>query len=166
MTAAKTRQRMAVTTLVAQLALMAGIATAQPAATLAGRWDAVVIVNGVEVPFPFEIVGEGAALKGSFFNGERRITSTSVATEDGRISFRFEQYASTLRTTVDQGSLTGEYRRARGEPLPFRAVRASASAAPRSGDAPSIDGTWVVQAKSNKGEVAWRFIAVQKGSSG
>ncbi len=60
------------------------MATAQPAATLAGRWDAIVIVNGVEVPFPFEIVGEGAALKGSFFNGDRRITSTSVATEDGR----------------------------------------------------------------------------------
>ena len=52
MTAAKTRQRMAVTTLVAQLALMAGTAMAQPATTLAGRWDAIVVVNGVEVPFP------------------------------------------------------------------------------------------------------------------
>ena len=52
MTAAKTRQRMAVTTLVAHLALIAGMATAQPAATLAGRWDAIVMVNGVEVPFP------------------------------------------------------------------------------------------------------------------
>ena len=162
MTTAKTRLRMAVTALVALLTLGGGITSAQPA-ELAGRWDAVVTVNGVEVPFPFEIAGEGAALKGSFFNGERRITSTSVATEDGRLSFQFEQYASTLRTAIDQGILTGEYRRARGEPLPFRAVRASAVEAPRTGNAPSIDGTWVVQAKSNKGEAAWRFIAVQKG---
>jgi peroxiredoxin len=145
------------------LTLIAGTAAAQPAPSAEGRWDAIVAVNGVEVPFPFEIAGEGAALTASFFNGERRITSTSAASEGGRLSFRFEQYASTLQATIDQGGLTGEYRRARGEPLPFRAVRASAATAARSGKAPSIDGTWLVQAKSNKGEVAWRFIAVQTG---
>ena len=164
MTAAGDRQWMAVTAaLVLQMALAAGPLAAQPAATPAGRWDATVIVNGVEVPFPFEIVGEGATLSGSFFNGERRITSTSAGWEGGYLSFRFDQYAATLRATIDQGGLAGEYRRARGEPLPFRAVRATTTTARRTGDAPAIDGTWVVQARSNKGEVAWRFIAVQKG---
>ena len=60
------------------------------------------------------------------------------------------------------GSLTGAYHRARGGPLPVRASRAAA-VTPASG-APSIAGTWIVQAKSNKGETAWRFIAKQDGS--
>ena len=35
---------------------------AEPAADrLNGRWDAIVTVNGVEVPFPFEIEVDGAA---------------------------------------------------------------------------------------------------------
>jgi peroxiredoxin len=32
-------------------------------------------------------------------------------------------------------------------------------------NAPSIAGTWIVEARSNKGEAAWRFIATQRGPS-
>ena len=42
-----------------------------------------------------------------------------------------------------------------------RATKAAARQA--SANPPSIDGTWIVSAKSNKGETAWRFIAKQKG---
>jgi thiol-disulfide isomerase/thioredoxin len=59
--------------------------------------------------------------------------------------------------------LTGQYRRARGEPLPFRAAK-TVSAPATTADAPAIGGTWIVSAKSNKGEVAWRFIVAQRGS--
>ncbi len=144
------------------LALTPGLARARQS-SLVGRWDAVVVVNGQEVPFPFEVAAAGAGLQGSFFNGERRITSTAVTLDGGRASFRFEQYAATLHTIDEQGRLSGEYRRARGEPLPFRAVRATSTPAAVATTAPSIAGTWVVQAKSNKGEVAWRFIATQTG---
>ena len=51
MTIAKTKHLIGVTSLVLQATLFAGLATAQPPVTLAGRWDATVIVNGVEVPF-------------------------------------------------------------------------------------------------------------------
>src|SRR5262245_49222689 len=51
-------------------------ASASDVATYGGRWDAVVVANGVDVPFVLEIVAEGSVLKGSFFNGERRITSS------------------------------------------------------------------------------------------
>jgi thiol-disulfide isomerase/thioredoxin len=131
--------------------------------SLAGRWDATVTANGVEVPFPFEIVAEGDALKGSFFNGDRRVTSTAGRLEDGVVTLSFDQYGSKLRATATDGRLSGEYQRARGAPFPFRAVRASASR-PASANAPSIDGTWIVTAKSNKGEAAWRFIARQRGA--
>jgi thiol-disulfide isomerase/thioredoxin len=67
--------------------------------------------------------------------------------------------------TVGDGALSGRYRRARGEPLPVRAVRAGTAPLEASGPAPEIDGTWIVQAKSNKGETAWRFIARQQGDS-
>ena len=150
-------------------AVAAAVAVAMPAGlpaqsgSVAGRWDAVVVTGGVEVPFPFEITGDGAGLQGSFFNGERRITSTEAKLDGGALTFRFAQYASSLELAIKEGQLAGVYRRARGEPLPVRAVRAG-TAATTAGPGPAIDGTWVVQAKSNKGETAWRFIARQQGA--
>jgi len=131
--------------------------------SLAGRWDAVVVANGVDVPFPFEIVTDASGVKGSFFNGERRITSTAGRLDNDVLELTFGQYAATLRAEVKDGALTGEYRRARGGPLPFRAVRAPATR-PAAAKAPSIDGTWIVTAQSKKGEKAWRFIAKQNGA--
>lgn len=131
------------------------------AASLAGRWDAVVSVNDVQVPFPFEITVEGAAIKGSFFNGERRITSTAGRFEGGVLTLNFDQYATKLQASIKDGQLSGEYQRTRG-PYPFSATKAVTRVA--SANAPSIDGTWIVSAKSNKGETAWRFIAKQSGA--
>ncbi|MEZ5289455.1 MAG: TlpA disulfide reductase family protein [Vicinamibacterales bacterium] len=147
--------------LVGALVLGHGRADAQEAGA-AGRWDATVVVNGLDVPFPFEVAAGGAGLQASFFNGERRITSTSASADGSRLTFRFDQYATTLRATLEEGRLIGEYVRARGGPLPFSAVRASAAPS-ATATAPSIAGTWIVQAKSNKGETAWRFLATQSG---
>ena len=132
--------------------------------TVAGRWDAVVVASGVDVPFPFEISATRGTLEGSFFNGDRRITSTEARLEGSSLTLRFAQYASSLELTVKDGALSGVYRRARGEPLPVRAVRAGTGPATAPGTPPGIEGTWVVQAKSNKGEIAWRFIARQQGA--
>jgi thiol-disulfide isomerase/thioredoxin len=154
---------------VAALVLLAGTAGAGAAGSgqappgLAGRWDATVVVNNVEVPFTFEVAGEGKSLSGSFFNGDRRITSTSSEVADGAVTFGFGQFGSTLRARLADGRLTGEYQRARGTPYPFQAGRAAAPAT-AAGDVPSIGGTWLVGAKSRKGETAWRFIAQQNGA--
>ena len=69
--------------LVGAVLLAAGVAAcgvaANDPAELAGDWDAVVVVgDGVEVPFRFEVADQGGQLTGSFFNGERRISSTSA----------------------------------------------------------------------------------------
>jgi hypothetical protein len=104
-----------------------------------GRWDATVVVNGVEVPFAFEIVAEGTALKGSFFNGERRITSTSSRVENGLLVLSFDQYASRLQVSSEEGRLVGEYQRGSRGAYPFTATRAPA-VRPVAGDAPSIGG--------------------------
>lgn len=162
---------MTVTTVtrVAAAALLAALAHApaahagSAAAPLAGRWDAVVVASGVDVPFPFEIAGQGPTLTGSFFNGDRRITSTSASVDGERVVFTFAQYASTLEAAIEDGRLSGLYRRARGEPFVFRAARA-AETTTASTTAPAIGGTWIVKARSNKGEAAWRFIVTQSGS--
>ena len=132
------------------------------ASALAGRWDAIVHANDVDAPFPFELTVDGSSIKGTFFNGERRFTSAPARLEGDSLSLKFEQYAAVLKLTVKDGALTGEYVRPRGAPYPFRATKAVPRAA--SANPPSIEGTWIISAKSNKGEIAWRFIAKQKGA--
>ena len=139
------------------------IAAAPDAPPLAGRWDATVVANGVEVPFQFDIVGDGATLKGSFFNGDLRISSTASRFENGVLVLNFDQYGSKLQASYQDGRLTGEYQRASRAPLPFRATRAVTDTSPGV-EAPPIAGTWIVQAKSNKGESAWRFVVQQAGA--
>lgn len=145
---------------------------AQDTRSLAGKWDGTVTVSTnisgvttpIDVPFPFEITNAGGKTRASFLNGDLRITSTASAIEGDRVEFTFGQYGSTLRATFTNGVLTGQYERpkGRGNPLPFTAAQATA-VAPHV-KAPSIDGVWIVQAKSRRAESAWRFIAEQKGS--
>jgi peroxiredoxin len=148
----------------AAMVLVAATLHAAPrdAKSLEGLWDATVIVKGVEVPFPFEIVADGSSVKGSFFNGERRITSTEGTLSGDVLKLRFGQYGTTLEATLKDGTLSGEYVRTR-DSYPFHAARAPRDPPAATGDAPSIAGTWIVSAKSNKGESAWRFIVRQKG---
>jgi len=145
--------------LVALLFSAGRIAAAQDTSPpLPGRWQASVTVNGVEIPFDFEIVNTSGALTGSFFNGERRITSTASRVEGNHIAFTFAQYAAALEATVQADGLSGEYRRGARVKYPFRAVPAATKDI-RDEGGPPIAGTWIVQAKSSKGETAWRFIA-------
>jgi peroxiredoxin len=128
-----------------------------------GRWDATVVVNGVEIPFAFEIAANGAPLQGSFFNGDRRITSTAGRFENGGLTLDFDQYAAKLHASFEDGQLVGEYQRGTRGAYPFRAARATARARPDV-HAPPIGGRWIVTARSTKGESAWRFIVQQNGA--
>ena len=44
--------------------------------SISGLWDAVIVANGAEVPFRFEIVSTGPDAQGFFFEGDRKIGST------------------------------------------------------------------------------------------
>ena len=134
--------------------------------SLAGRWDAQVVVNELEIPFPFEIVETDSTLEASFFNGDLEITSTGSSVEDGTLTFRFDQYGAQLAAAYQDGVLEGEYVRGSRAPYPFRATRAAATPAPApAGDAPSIAGVWRIPTVSRKGEKAWRFIVRQDGAN-
>jgi thiol-disulfide isomerase/thioredoxin len=135
------------------------------AQSLTGLWDATVIVNpGVEIPFRFELAGSGAAVKGSFFNGDEKVTSTTGRLENGALVLSFDEYGTRLEATVKDGRLEGQYTRGtRGAPYPFQAKRFVPAP---SGDQkiPAIAGLWNVQVKSSKGEDAWQLIVRQAGA--
>src|SRR5260221_7156747 len=103
-------------------------AAAQP---LSGLWDATVVVNGgVEIPFRFEIAGSGAAIKGSFFNGDEKVTSTTGQFENGALVLSFDEYGTKVEATLKDGRLEGQYsRRTRGAPYPLQAKRLAPDAA-------------------------------------
>jgi thiol-disulfide isomerase/thioredoxin len=139
-------------------------AAADKAPSPAGRWDAtVVLASGAEIPFRFEIAGEGAAAKASFFDGDKKVTSSSARSADGVFSFTFDQYAATLDVTLKDDQLDGKYNRGSRPAYAFHAKRYTPSAK-AAGDVPSIDGLWKVATQSDKGEGAWRLIVKQSGA--
>ena len=149
----------------AALALAALPARAE-AQSISGLWDASVVVNGgIEIPFRFEIAGSGKAIKGSFFNGDEKVTSTTGSFENGALTLSFDEYGTKVEATLKDGRLEGQYSRGtRGAPYPFQAKRFAPAPV---GDAPipSIAGLWNIQVgKSSKGEAAWQLIVRQSGA--
>jgi thiol-disulfide isomerase/thioredoxin len=145
---------------------LAALPSRASAQSLNGLWDASVVVNdGVEIPFRFEIAGSGPAIKGSFFNGDEKVTSTTGRFENGALVLSFDEYGTTLEATLKDGRLEGQYSRGtRGAPYPFQAKRFAPVPA---GDTaiPSIAGLWNIQVgKSSKGEAAWQLIVRQAGA--
>lgn len=134
-----------------------------PSASLAGLWDAAVVVNGLEIPFRFEIAGTGAAINGSFFNGDEKVTSTGGKYENGSLTLNFDHYATAVEAALVNGRLTGIYNRGASY-YPFYAKPFTPPAA-FPNEVPAIDGLWTIgSVNSNKGESAWRFIVRQSGA--
>ena len=128
-----------------------------------GLWDAAVIVNGLEIPFRFEITGNGSQVSGWFFNGDEKVLSTGGTFENGSLILKFDHYATSVEATLVNGRLAGTYNRATGF-YPFYAKRFAPPAA-FPNEVPAIDGLWQIGGvKSNKGEAAWRFIVRQAGA--
>jgi thiol-disulfide isomerase/thioredoxin len=147
--------------------LLAALAAFAPAAfseSLAGLWNATVNVNGTEIPFKIGFSGEGANVKGWFFNGDEHENSSSGEFQNGSLTLRFDSYAAVLKATVKDGALEGEYA-SRGKPLAIHAVRATAEATAKV-QAPDISGIWYLEDvhSSKKGEKAWQFFVRQKGA--
>ena len=99
--------------------------SAAPARVPIGLWDATVVVNGLEIPFQFEISGSPSALQGAFLAGELRVPSTAGSYENGVLVLRFDQYGARVDVAVTSDRLEGKYDRGtRGPAYPFKAIRA------------------------------------------
>jgi len=146
------------------LTALLAIAPAAMASSLAGMWDATVIVNGLEIPFKIELQGDETNVKGTLFNGDVKFVSTSGRFENGSLILNWDYYASKLEATLKDGVLEGKYVRiGKDGYYPFHAKRLVPT--PASGaNVPSIAGLWEVGVNSPKGESAWRFIVRQSGT--
>src|SRR5579863_394442 len=144
-----------------RLLLLLLLATTGAAQSLSGLWSASVTANGLDIPFRFEMSGDGQSVKGSFFNGDDKVTSNGGSFEAGKLVLSFDFYASKLQAEWKDGTLEGNYSRA-GRDYPFRAKRFTPPSLEES-KAPDIAGLWDVGVRSPKGESAWRFIVRQSG---
>jgi thiol-disulfide isomerase/thioredoxin len=149
---------------IATLVLLGSLLALSPA----GRWDAVVVIaDGTEIPFRFDIEGNGNAVKASFFDGDKKITSKPGTFKDGVLTLSFDQYATRLEATLkEDGQLEGTYLRGSRVPYKFRATRHAPTPAAVA-DIPKIAGVWKVSGfdtTKNKGEQAWRLIIKQSGA--
>src|SRR5262249_50677796 len=138
------------------LAVLVLAATALVAQPLKGLWEATVNVSGQEIPFRIELTGNEPAIQGWFFNGDEKVVSTSGKFENNTLVLLFDYYAGKLEADYKDGELTGSYSRPSGT-YPFHAVRFR-PAHTGGKDLPQIAGIWEMQAKSTKGESAWRLI--------
>jgi thiol-disulfide isomerase/thioredoxin len=154
--------------LAASLLLFVPLAFAQVAfaQNVAGMWDATINFNGAEIPFKMELSGNGAAVKGWFFNGEDREISNSGNLTNGSLTLSFDSYLAKLTATVKDGVIDGEYGPILKKNYPIHAVRASVKKPQAEANAPSIGGQWdLLNVASSKGEKAWRLILRQSGSN-
>jgi thiol-disulfide isomerase/thioredoxin len=145
------------------VALLVALPAAAQTQSPAGLWDAAVVVNGLEIPFRFEISNTGSNVSGWFFNGDEKVLSTGGTFENGSLVLNFDHYATSLEASLVNGRLAGTYNRAAGY-YPFYAKRFAPPAA-FPNEVPAIDGLWTIgSVNSNKGESAWRFIVRQSGA--
>jgi len=148
---------------------------ARGAASLAqgidGRWDAAVLANGVAVPFRFEIVTTGSNATGFFFDGTRRIGSTSGQFNRGRLTVEYDFLNTVLDAAYDGRELRGTYRNRRPTAVPMQFVASRyappPATAPATRGVPQVGGEWVMYRTAPDNyqlDVSWRLHLTQSGS--
>jgi len=141
--------------------------TSGRAQSVDGLWDATVTVHNVPIPFHIELSSNGTEVGSYFFDGDDRVNpSTQGSFRNGFLDLKFASYATELKATFQDGTLTGSYEGGPGSSYPFQAKRHTLSlSAAADSAAPPIDGRWEIQVKSPKAESAWHFIVKQSGPS-
>src|ERR1700761_4399004 len=163
----KTLIKIAVLTSALMSSAAAIAADTSDAASLNGRWDAVLTRNGTEIPFRLDIKGSGADLQGVFYDGFKPYDGTTSASfKDGKLVLNVEHYLTTINATLKDGQLDGSVvaqNRESSAQYGFHAVRHVETAAANV-SAPSIAGTWIIplDAPSSKGEKAFRLVVQQQ----
>lgn len=140
------------------------------ASTIDGLWDAVIVANGTEVPFRFEIATKGSDAQGFFFEGDQKVGSTSGSFVDGVLTLDYDFLNTTLDLRLDGEHLIGAYRNKRANARPqdvrmqrFVPVTAAAE------DAPSLAGTWEMRRRAEEATASrdtrtWHVFLRQSGA--
>jgi thiol-disulfide isomerase/thioredoxin len=161
------------TTLFSALMFLALAHPARAQKNLDGLWEATIAVGQADVPFRFEIAETNGQPQGFFFEGEKKIGSTSGQFENGELRLQYEFLYTTLSAKVDGDQLQGTYKQNRknGKEYAFRAKRFQP--APFSSEAPPpIAGNWEMKlvgedrsaTKDSRAALSWKLYLRQSGS--
>jgi thiol-disulfide isomerase/thioredoxin len=113
------------------------------ASSIDGLWDAIVVANGTEIPFRFEIETKGGEIQGFFFEGDRKVGSTSGSFADGTLKLEYDFLNTTLEARLNGDELIGAYRnnRAGARPQDIRMRRFTPTAIAED-NTPALGGSW------------------------
>jgi peroxiredoxin len=110
-----------------------------------GLWEATVVNGKAEIPFRFEIDRtDDDRVQGFFFEGDRKVGSTSGSFENDTLTLSYDFLNTTLQATFDGTTLHGTYKNNRpsAKPMEFRAVKFVAPPAGDATAAPKVAGNW------------------------
>ena len=140
------------------------------ASNIAGLWDAKIVANQLEIPFRFEIAQNGSQVQGFFFEGDRKIASSSGSFSGGHLILEYDILETTLEVTFLDDQFAGTYRfkRSNGQPLLIRARRFVPAPADAS-SAPAISGSWEMrrvpqEVKTASDNQTWNLFLRQSGA--
>jgi thiol-disulfide isomerase/thioredoxin len=113
------------------------------ASAVDGLWDAIVVAGATEVPFRFEIVTTGSDAQGFFFEGDRKVGSTTGTFADGVLKLDYDHLNTTLELTLKDNQLTGTYvnKRPNSRPQDVRMRRFTPVVLGQE-DPPQLAGSW------------------------
>jgi thiol-disulfide isomerase/thioredoxin len=140
------------------------------AAPVDGLWNATIMAAGVEIPFRFEITTTGATAQGFFFEGDRKVGSTSGTFADGVLKLDYDFLNTALELTLTGDSLAGTYKNKRPNARPQAVKMTRFSPIPAdSENVPQLAGTW--EMRRNADEVTaprdtrtWQVFLRQSGA--
>ncbi len=139
------------------------------ASTIAGLWDAKIVANQLEIPFRFEIAQNGNQVQGFFFEGDRKIGSSSGSFSGGHLILEYDILETTLEVTFLDDQFAGTYRFNRsGNALLIRAHRFAPASADTAA-APQISGSWDMrrvpqEVKTASDNQTWNLFLRQSGA--
>jgi hypothetical protein len=133
-----------------------------------------VNVPAADVPFRFEIAHDGDKWTGYFFEGDKRIPSTTGTFNAGTLTLTYENLNTTLTANFDGSSLTGSYRsnRKNGREYPFHATRRTDPPAGPA-DPSAVAGDWEMKlvgedhspTKDSRAVLSWNLYLRQAGAN-
>jgi len=140
------------------------------ATNIAGLWDAEIVADQLQIPFRFEIDQNGNQVQGFFFEGDRKIGSSSGSFGGDHLRLEYDYLDTTLEIIFEGDQFLGSYRlnRPGARPLAIRAHRFVP--APANGaDAPQVSGTWEMrrlpqEVKTPSDKQTWNLFLRQSGA--
>jgi thiol-disulfide isomerase/thioredoxin len=141
--------------------------------SVVGRWDAFVTVGAADVPFRFDIAVDGSEARGFFFEGGKRIVSSSGKYATGALELNYDFLDATLNAKLEGETLVGSYRykRKNGKEYPFHALRAS-QVPIGTDNGPDVTGDWNMKLvgedhsakKDPRSALTWQLYLRKSGS--